>query len=160
MKFYQLLFVMMVTILSVSMFFINDDIRSNFRHSKEAASGNTGTEFSIQQKDRGIGPIKSIKLGAINPEMVQKGQSLFNTKCLICHDLDQKKIGPPLRSVTTSRTPEFIMNMMLNTAQMEQQDTAVRNLVRLYKVPMTPPGFSTEEARSVLEYLRSAAENK
>ncbi|MGB8490811.1 MAG: cytochrome c [Bacteroidales bacterium] len=135
---------------------MNDESGSKLMHSKEVASGNTGTRFSYQQKDRGIGPIKSIKLGAINPEMVEKGQGLFNSKCIICHDLDQKKIGPPLRTITITRTPEFIMNMMLNTAQMQQQDTVVRNLIRTYKVPMTPPNFSTEEARSVLEYLRSA----
>ncbi len=135
--------------------------RSDFRGSllplDENATGNYGGGLSLQQKDPGIGPIKNVKLGAINPEMARKGQSLFTSKCFVCHDLDQKKIGPPLRAVTTRRTPEFIMNMLLNTVQMQQEDSIVKNLIRTYKVPMTPPNLSTEEVRSLLEYLRSAA---
>jgi len=109
------------------------------------------------QKDKGIGPIKNIELGAIDPKMVSKGKDLFNNKCLLCHDLDQKKIGPPLRNITKTRAPEYIMNLLLNTVQMQQEDPIVKDLVSTYKITMTPPEFSNEQARSVLEYLRSVA---
>jgi len=108
-----------------------------------------------EKKDYGIGPIKNVKLGSIDMKMVAKGRDLFNNKCLLCHDLDQKKIGPPLRSITKTRTPEYILNLMLNTTQMQQEDPVVKELIVTYKVPMTPPDFSDEQARSVLEYLRS-----
>ncbi len=108
-----------------------------------------------ETKDRGIGPVKELKLGPLNGKMVLTGKGLFNNKCLICHDLDQKKIGPPLRDITKIRTPEFIMNLLLNTTQMQEKDPIIKELIITYKVPMTPPYFSNEQARSVLEYLRS-----
>lgn len=110
-----------------------------------------------EQKDYGIGPIKNIKLGPIDSKMVQKGKDLFNNKCLLCHDLDQKKVGPPLRNITKTRSPEYIMNLMLNTLQMQKEDPVVKGLISIYKVPMTPPGYTTEQVRSVLEYLRSVS---
>jgi hypothetical protein len=113
-----------------------------------------------EQKDYGIGPIKNLKLGPIDSKMVQKGKDLFNNKCLLCHDLDQKKIGPPLRNITNTRTPEYIMNLMLNTLQMQKEDPVVKELITIYKVPMTPPDFTPEQVRSVLEYLRSVSKQK
>ncbi len=29
------------------------------------------------------------------------GQQLFNSKCLMCHSLDQKKMGPSVKSMST-----------------------------------------------------------
>lgn len=110
-----------------------------------------------EKKDYGIGPIKEIKLGPIDPKLVPKGRDLFNNKCLLCHELDQKKIGPPLRNITKTRTPEYIMNLLLNTVQMQKEDPVVKDLITTYKVPMTPPGFTNDQVRMVLEYLRSVA---
>ncbi len=110
-----------------------------------------------QNKDIGVGPIKNIELGPVDMKIANKGKVLFNSKCLLCHDLDQKKIGPPLRDITKIRTPEFIMNLLLNTVQMQQEDPVIKDLLATYKVPMTPPDFSKDQVRSVLEYLRSVA---
>ena len=110
-----------------------------------------------QNKDKGVGPIKNIELGPIDMKIASKGKVLFNSKCLLCHDLDQKKIGPALRDITKIRTPEFIMNLLLNTLQMQQEDPIIKDLIVTYKVPMTPPDFSKDQVKSVLEYLRSVA---
>ncbi len=122
-----------------------------------AITGFGKEKLSYQQKDLGVGPVKKIKLEAINDALTKKGQNLFNQKCLVCHDLDQKKIGPPIRDVTISRTPEYILNLLLNTVQMQQQDSVVKKLIMVYKVPMPPPYLSQDDARAVLEYLRSVA---
>lgn len=124
-----------------------------------ASRAEQGVSLSDQQekKDYGIGPVKDVKLGPIDPKMAQKGRDLFNNKCLLCHDLDQKKIGPPLRNISKTRTPEFIMNLLLNTVQMQKENPTVRDLLSVYKVPMTPPELTTDQVRSVLEYLRSVA---
>lgn len=110
-----------------------------------------------EKTDKGIGPVKNLELGPVDVKMVAQGKSLFNNKCLLCHDLDQKKIGPPIRNITKTRPPEFIMNLLLNTIQMQQEDPIIKDLISTYKVPMTPPEFTKEQARSVLEYLRSVA---
>jgi len=111
-----------------------------------------------QEKDLGIGPVKSVVLGPINQKMVNDGKNLFTGKCIICHELDQKKIGPPLRNITKERTPEYIMNLLVNATQMQKEDLFVKELFKKYNnVPMPDPAFSQTQARSVLEYLRSVA---
>ncbi len=152
MKLFSLQF---VTILTVA-FITADGITLNYEGSGNSVSG-SGRTVLVQQekKDMGIGPVKHVTLGTLDPKMASKGKDLFNNKCLLCHDLDQKKIGPPLRDITKIRTPEFIMNLLLNTAQMQQEDPIIKDLIVTYKVPMVPPNLSNEDCRSVLEYLRS-----
>ncbi len=109
-------------------------------------------------KDLGIGPIKNVKLGPINNKMVEEGKTLFNTKCSVCHEMNQKKVGPPLGDITKQRTPEFIMNLLLNTAQMQKNDPVMEKLLKEYNnIPMPNPALNQEQTRSVLEYLRSVA---
>jgi len=111
-----------------------------------------------QNKDLGIGPVKSVELGPLDKKMSDKGKAIFNNKCMICHDLDQAKIGPTLRNVTKARTPEFIMNMLVNTVQMQKQNATIKELIKKYNnIIMTPPMLDQDQARSVLEYLRSVA---
>ena len=111
-----------------------------------------------QDKDRGIGPIKSVELGPLNNKMIGEGKVIFNNQCIVCHELDQKKLGPPLKNVTKERTPEYIMNLLLNAAQMQKDDPKVKALLKEYNnLPMPDPALSQSKARSVLEYLRSLA---
>ena len=115
---------------------------------------------SRDSRDKGIGPVKSLRLGPLDQAMVDKGKSIFNSKCVVCHSLYDKKIGPPLGKVASDQTQEYIMNMLLNTAEMQQKDERVRQLLVQFKVPMPPPNLSHEDARSVLEYLRATSEGK
>ena len=39
--------------------------------------------------DKGIGPVKELKLAAIDQSMVKTGDQLFQSKCALCHTLDQ-----------------------------------------------------------------------
>jgi cytochrome c len=111
---------------------------------------------SNPQKDHGIGPVKNVELGPINNKMVDEGKSIFNNKCIVCHDMDQKKIGPLLRNITKERTPEYIMNLLVNSVQMQKDDPFVKELLKKYNnVLMPDPGINQVQARSVLEYLRS-----
>jgi mono/diheme cytochrome c family protein len=111
-----------------------------------------------QEKDPGIGPVKDVVLGPLDKKMTDQGKSIFNSKCIICHDLDQAKIGPPLRNVTKVRTPEYIMNLLVNTVQMQKENATIKALIKKYNnVIMIPPLLNQEQARTVLEYLRSVA---
>jgi cytochrome c2 len=102
--------------------------------------------------------IKTVELGPINQKMVGEGKGIFNSKCMMCHDLDQKKVGPTLRSVTKVRKPEYVMNVLLNSTKMQKEDPTMKDLVAKYnKVPMPETGLNQTQARSVLEYLRSVA---
>ena len=112
----------------------------------------------VLNRDKGIGPFrdKNIEIGAINQKWVSEGKGIFTSKCVLCHELDQKKIGPPLRNIFKDRTPEYIMNMVVNPTKMQKEDPNVKDLIKKYNnVLMTELGISNDQARSVLEYLRS-----
>ena len=102
--------------------------------------------------------ITKVEMGPINPKMVNDGKGLFTSKCIACHDLDQKKIGPTLRNVTKERSPEYIMNVIYNTPKMQKNDPTFKGLVVKFKnVPMPDPNLTEAQSRSLLEYLRSVA---
>ena len=110
--------------------------------------------------DNGIGPIKEVKLGKIDDDLVQDGNGIFYSKCFLCHDVDQTKLAPPLRGVAKQRTPVFIMNYLLNTTEMQQKNPTVKALVEKFaNVPKMPDQQLTKaQARAVLEFLRTVSE--
>lgn len=110
---------------------------------------------SSEKKDIGIGPIKEVKLEPINPELVTKGKGIYEMKCLPCHKMDERLVGPPMRGVTKRRTPEWIMNMILNPQEMTQQDPVAKELLGIYLIQMTFQDVSQDDARALLEYFRS-----
>ena len=111
-----------------------------------------------QNKDQGIGPVKNVVLGPINNKMVDDGKKIYNVKCIACHQMDKKLVGPPLRNITKERTPEYIMNLLVNSVKMQKQDPIVKELLKKYNNLLMPdPGINQAQARSVLEYLRSMA---
>ena len=85
---------------------------------------------SGKKVNNGIGPISKVKLGAIDKDLADEGQDIFNSKCIACHHLDNKVIGPPLRNITKQQTPVFIMNYLLNTTEMQQKDPSVKKLIK------------------------------
>jgi len=107
--------------------------------------------------DNGIGPIKSVKLGDIDQNLVDEGNSIFYSKCYLCHDVDQAKLAPPLRGVIKNESPVFIMNYLLNTAEMQEKDPKVKALMEQFpNVPKMPDQqLSKDQARAVLEFLRT-----
>jgi cytochrome c551/c552 len=109
-----------------------------------------------QNMDKGIGPVKNVELGPINKKMVDEGKKIYNAKCIVCHELDQKKIGPPLRNITKERTPEYFINLLLNPVLMQKENLIMKGLLKKYNnVPMPDPTLNQIQSRSVLEYLRS-----
>lgn len=105
--------------------------------------------------DKGVGPVKELKLGNIDNNLVAEGKVLFQKKCSTCHKLDTKLIGSPLRGITKKRTPEWIMNMILNPDGMISENETARKLFEDMKVRMSPQNMTEDEARKILEYLRT-----
>jgi len=90
--------------------------------------------------------------------MISEGKTIYANQCIICHDIDQNKLGPALKNVTKTRTPEYIMNLLLNPAQMQKDNATIKALLKQYNnLPMPDPALNQAKARSVLEYLRSLA---
>lgn len=103
----------------------------------------------------GIGPVKSVTLGALDKSLVDKGKGIFDMKCVACHKFDSKLVGPPLKDITKRRKPEWIMNMILNPEQMTKEDPTAKQLFGQYLTQMTFQDVTQDDARAILEYFRS-----
>ena len=111
--------------------------------------------LSQEELEKGIGPIKEVELSdTIDEALAARGQEIFETKCSACHKLDQRFVGPPLGDVLDRRTPEFVMNMILNPEEMEKKHPVIKELIKEYVALMPNQQLTPEDARAVLEYLR------
>ena len=91
----------------------------------------------------------------INPQFSAAGEVLYNTKCKVCHKLNTETlVGPGLKNITKRRTSAWIMNMMLYTGMMLQNDPEARKQYEIFKVTMPAIPLTNEESRSLLEFLR------
>jgi cytochrome c2 len=104
--------------------------------------------------DKGVGPVKNVKLSPIDPKLVELGEKTFTLKCSACHKIPERYVGPALHLVTERRSAEWIMNMILNPAGMLEKNDAAKNLFAEYLTPMTFQNVTEAEARAILEYLR------
>jgi cytochrome c len=124
-----------------------------------STSGNSLSRIVYPQSagaDKGIGPFQNVTLAPIDKEKVKTGLSIFNNKCLLCHELDNIKIGPPLRNVAKDNSPEFVLNMIVNPLEMQKSNNTVKELMKKYNnVPMPDQKISQEDALTIFEYLRS-----
>ncbi|MBN8571864.1 MAG: c-type cytochrome, partial [Ignavibacteria bacterium] len=74
-------------------------------------------------QELGIGPVKEVKLSStIDEKLVTHGKQLFDSKCAMCHMMNQCKVGPLMQGVTKRRKPEYIMNMILNPLEMTKSN--------------------------------------
>jgi cytochrome c551/c552 len=111
--------------------------------------------------DKGIGPIKNVELNHhVDKEISAVGKTTFDSKCSACHKMNKRFIGPSLDLVTKRRSPEWIMNMILNPDQMVKENKVAKELLMEYISPMANQSLTEEEARSILEYFIENDNNK
>ena len=115
----------------------------------------TAIEELDPMKDKGVGPITSITLGEIDQKMADEGKAVFLAKCSACHKISKRVVGPALAGVTERRTPEWIMNMILNPEKMVVENAAAKKLLEEYLAPMANQNLTETEARQILEYFRT-----
>jgi DNA-directed RNA polymerase subunit F len=106
-------------------------------------------------KDKGIGKVTNVTLGEIDPTMVAEGEVIFKAKCTACHKISKRFVGPALKGVTERRTPEWIMNMILDPELMVKENGIAKQLLIEYSAPMANQNLTEEEARKILEYFRT-----
>jgi cytochrome c1 len=125
------------------------------KHEASEAGGAALTPFEMEN---GIGPVKEkVVLGPVDQALADKGKALFETKCSACHKLDTLYVGPALGEVTTRRTPAYIMNMILNPQEMVERHPIAKQLLAERMTFMANQNLTVEEARAVVEYLRTQA---
>jgi mono/diheme cytochrome c family protein len=124
--------------------------------SSGASAAAPAAELSAVELEQGIGPIRDLVLGAEDPALAETGEAAFTMKCSACHKIEERYIGPELGQVLARRSPEFVMNQILNSTEMVARHPVVRELLAEYYTPMPVQVTDPDEARAILEYLRSA----
>ncbi|WP_369049148.1 cytochrome c [Tenacibaculum sp. UWU-22] len=151
--------VVTVTVLALSIFMYS----CGSDNGKKEKNKTTETKKEVKKEevnadpmqDKGVGPIKNVTLGDIDKALAEKGKDLFTIKCSACHKMDKRYIGPALKGVTKKQSPEWIMNMILNPEVMIQKNKTAKKLLQEYSAPMANQQVTKEEARALLEYLRT-----
>ncbi|MEX0945257.1 MAG: cytochrome c [Balneolaceae bacterium] len=115
----------------------------------------TERTFSEFEVVHGIGPItEEMKLGDIDNELTKKGQQLFSTLCVMCHNNMDSKVAPSLTGVLERRSPEYVLNMILNPAGMSRRHPSRVNQQAGYLTSMPFQSITKEDARAIVEYFR------
>lgn len=104
-----------------------------------------------------LAPIQQVDLDEhIDDGLAGQGKKIFETKCVACHQIEDKLVGPSMKGIIKRRSPVWIMNMILDPEGMLREDPTARALLEEYNnVPMLNQNLTQEEARAVLEYLRT-----
>lgn len=123
----------------------------------EPAKNEVPASERITLDEKGVGQIKELILDPeIDAEMAAAGEAIYNTNCTACHKLDKRFIGPSPRGIMERRSPEWIMNMILDPKLMTEQDRCAKDLlIEFNGAAMANQNLTVEETRSILEYFRT-----
>jgi hypothetical protein len=104
-------------------------------------------------------PAMEAPSGAVDAALASQGEQLFTTRgCTGCHQMDAKLIGPALGDVTTRRSYEWVMGMILRPDSMTANDDDAKALLAEYGTPMVNMGATQDDAHAIYEYLRAQAQ--
>ena len=145
-----------VLVLAITVAIISSCGGDGKKSDKAAAPKEVEKEVVVDpMKDKGVGPITSITLDEIDEAMAVEGKGVFKAKCSACHKMSKRFVGPGLAGVTERRTPEWIMNTILNPEKMVAENPAAKQLLAEYLSPMANQSLTEKEARLILEYFRT-----
>jgi mono/diheme cytochrome c family protein len=115
-----------------------------------------GSDLTPWQVEHGIGPVtEAVPPATDAAHDAHEGKELYDQRCASCHKANERYVGPALGGVVGRRTPEYVMNMILAPEQMTQKHPEAKKLFGTYLVQMPAQGLTTEQARLVMEYLRT-----
>lgn len=117
----------------------------------------TPSDLAANQPETHGAEVKAVELtNPLNKDWVAKGQEIYDSKCLACHKLtDEKLVGPGWAGVTKNRQPVWIMNMITNVEMMLEKDPEAQKLLEQCLVRMPNQNVTQDDARKVLEFMRS-----
>ncbi|WP_236975728.1 c-type cytochrome [Membranihabitans maritimus] len=128
---------------------------------KEETTDMSGSDVPASKRvvldNKGVGPVENVDIPEdIDRKLAVEGKEIYDTKCIACHAVDRKVIGPPQKGVLERRSPEWVMNMIMNPTEMLEKDPLAKELLKEFNnSPMLDQNISREEARALLEYFRT-----
>lgn len=133
------------------------EVKGEFSFKKKEAPQRLQASKTINIENKGIGPVDSITLNeVIDEDLARRGEEVYSEKCIACHKVGSTFIGPPPDGILKRRSPEWVMNMILNTEEMLQKDSLARALFMEFNGQlMTNQNVTQDQARAILEYFRT-----
>jgi hypothetical protein len=128
------------------------------KEAEEAAKKSpTPSEAATPQPEVHGKEIKSVELTTpLNRDWVAAGKTIYESKCLACHKLNNERVvGPGWAGVTKKRQPTWILNMITNVEVMLETDAEAQKLLEECLVRMPNQNVSEEDSRKILEFMRS-----
>lgn len=130
----------------------------------QSASNSNETQeqgLSAFELEHGIGPVtERVAVDAkLDEEMIIRGRNIYEMKCEMCHNMEGRMVGPALGDVMERRSPEFVMNMILNPGGMARNHPEGQKMLQEYMTVMPFQNVKEDEARDIVEFLRKQAEN-
>ena len=127
------------------------------RAKKEVKVAATSAGVPVDLNNKGVGPITAVSFAdVVDADMAAAGQAKYQAICTACHMAEQRMIGPALKGVYDRRSPEWVMNMILNPDGMLKEDPIAKALLKEYNnAIMLNQNLSEKDARNVAEYLRT-----
>ncbi|WP_255070731.1 cytochrome c [Lacihabitans sp. LS3-19] len=123
---------------------------------KRAETPKTDESVLLKQDEVHGQEVKELALSTpLDQTMVKAGQEIYDVKCASCHRLTEEKlVGPGWKNVTTRRKPVWIVNMITNVDMMLADDAEAQKMLEECLVRMPNQNITSDEARSVIEYMR------
>ena len=122
-------------------------------------SGNSETQTAgVIPKDTTVkGAMRYVDLeDPLEEDLIARGSEIFELRCSACHELsDEKLVAPGWEGLTNRRSPEWIMNMIMNVNIMLEFDSAAHQLLEENETVMPEQYLAVDDARSVLEFIRN-----
>ncbi len=132
------------------------DVTTRYKKEKKKITKAKKKKEIIDLDNKGIGPIKSVSFNTLDKNLVAEGSKIFKEKCTICHKTDKKFLGPAMKGIYKKRSPEWVMNMILNPIEMVEKDPiAKQQFVDYNNTLMINQNLTQQEARAIAEYLRT-----
>lgn len=92
----------------------------------------------------------------LDKKLVDAGKATYDLKCQSCHKLNEEKlVGPGWKDVTKRRQPLWIMNMITNVDMMLDTDPEAQKLLEQCMVRMPNQNITKDQARELIEFMRS-----
>ena len=95
-------------------------------------------------------------------EAIANGEKLFKNNCAVCHNVQQKMIGPALKNVYERREIPWLLNFIKNSQKVIQGgDEYAVNLYNEYGKAVMPnfDWMADDEIKSVLAYIKNETDN-
>ncbi len=93
---------------------------------------------------------------------IAEGAKLFKNNCAVCHQVQNKLVGPALKNVYERREIPWLVNFIQNSQKVIQGgDEYAVNLYNEYGKAVMPnfDYFSEDEIKNILGYIKNETEN-